>query len=264
MTVPSSPTVSACGAALICFSLPISAGCAPAPSGSGSAGSRPVELAQAAPKPERPGAGAPERYWVYIGTYTAPGKSRGIYRSELDLATGKLSEPVLAAETENPSFLAIHPTHRFLYAVNEVANVQGSDGGVSAFSIDPKTGKLTFLNQQRSHGGGPCYITLDSTGRTALVANYGGGSIASLPIGPDGRLREAVSAIQHKGSSAHPSRQKEPHAHSINLDPANRLAFAADLGLDKILIYRFNPETGALSETPTGAGTVEPGSGLNR
>src|SRR5262249_38812893 len=164
------------------------------------------------------GQAKPDKLWVYIGTYTQKG-SKGIYRCELDPATGKLSAPVVAGQTANPSFLAIHPNHRFLYAVGEISDFGGKKtGAVSAFAIDPKTGELTLLNQQSSGGAGPCHVTVDREGKNVLAANYGGGSACVLPIGADGKLREATAVAQHKGSSVNPKRQEGPHAHSINLD----------------------------------------------
>ena len=198
---------------------------------------------------------------VYVGTYTG-GKSKGIYVVELDPATGALSAPVLAAQTANPSFLAIHPSHRFLYAVGELDNFKGKKGGaVTAFAIDPKTGKLTQLNQQSSRGNGPCHLVVDAKGKNVLVANYGGGSVAALPIDADGKLREASSFIQHKGSSVDRGRQEGPHAHSINLDAANHFAVAADLGLDKVLVYKFDADKGTLTPNAPPSASVPPGSG---
>lgn len=198
---------------------------------------------------------------VFFGTYTG-GKSKGIYHSTMDLDTGKLTKPTLVATTDSPSFLAIHPNGKYLYAVNEIGKFKGEkSGAVSAFSLDPKTGKLTYLNQQSSKGAAPCHLVVDKAGQNVLVANYTGGSVAVLPIEEGGKLKEACCAIQHEGSSVDPRRQKEPHAHSINLDAANRFAFAADLGLDKILVYRFDPRTGKLTpndppsvSTPKGGG----------
>jgi 6-phosphogluconolactonase len=173
---------------------------------------------------------------VYIGTYTH-GKSEGIYVYRMEKSSGTLSFVSKATGVNNPSFLAIHPQQNYLYAVNEVGEFAGKPGGaVSAFSIDPKTGELTYLNQQPSHGTGPCHLSVDKTGRFVLVANYGGGSVCVLPILDNGQLREATDFIQHEGSSVNPQRQKGPHAHSIILSPDNRYAFAADLGLDKIMI----------------------------
>lgn len=199
--------------------------------------------------------------FVYIGTYTGE-KSQGVYMSRLNLASGTLTQPELAAELQNPSFLAVHPKRTFLYATNEVRTFQDQPGGaVSGFAIDRKTGKLTPLNQQSSRGGGPVHLVVDKTGRNVLVANYGGGSVAALPIGPDGMLKPASAFVQHEGSSVHPRRQARPHAHSINIDPGNRFAYAADLGLDKVLIYRFDPEAGSLTAADPPFAAVKPGSG---
>lgn len=199
----------------------------------------------AAAWPNRP-ADSAEPVGVYIGTYTR-GPSKGIYLCHLDLATGKLGPAELAAETVNPSFVAVHPSRPVLYSIGEIGSFEGKPAGaVSAFRIE-KTGKLTLLNQQVSGGKGPCHVTLDRTGRWALVANYGGGTIACLPIGPDGRLGEATSVVEHHGSSANPKRQEGPHAHSIYADAANRFVLAADLGLDKIMVYRLDAAQGKLS-----------------
>lgn len=203
---------------------------------------------------------ATDDHLVYFGCYTS-GKSKGIYVSRFDSATGKLAAPELAAATTNPSFLAIHPNHRFLYAVGEMSGAGKKAGAVSAFALDATTGKLTLLNQQGSGGSGPCYVGLDSAGQTALVANYGSGSVASLPIKADGTLCPAVSEMQHVGSSVNPSRQKGPHAHSIFLDAANRFAFAPDLGLDKVMIYRFDAAKGTLTPNEPAFASVVPGSG---
>jgi 6-phosphogluconolactonase len=198
---------------------------------------------------------------VYFGTYTGE-KSKGVYVSRLDPASGALSRPELAGETASPSFLAVHPSQNFLYAINEIGNFQGKESGsVSAFTIDRNTGRLTALNQQPSVGRGPAHLVVDKAGRNVLVANYGGGSVAVVPIGTDGALKPPSAFIQHTGSSVDPERQKGPHAHSINLDPANRFAYAADLGLDKVLVYRFDAEKGSLvandppfSQVAAGAG----------
>jgi 6-phosphogluconolactonase len=203
----------------------------------------------------------PDKLWVYIGTYTGK-NSKGIYRAELDLATGKLSAPVLAGEATNPSFLAIHPNQRFLYAVGEVDKVGDKKGGaVNAFAIDPKTGSLTLLNQESSGGGGPCHIVVDKAGKNVLSANYGGGSVCVHPIGADGKLGAATAFIQHKGSSVDKSRQENPHAHSINVDAANRFAFAADLGLDKVLIYKLDAAKGTLTPNEPPSVSVAGGAG---
>jgi 6-phosphogluconolactonase len=203
----------------------------------------------------------PNKFWVFIGTYT-DGKSKGIYRSELNLVTGKLSAPVLAAELRSPSFLAIHPNRQFLYAVNEAGDASGKPSGVvSALALDPKTGELKFLNQEPSGGAGPCHIVVDAQGKNALVANYNGGSAAVLPIGGDGKLGKLTALVQHKGSSVNKGRQEAAHAHSINLDRANRFAFVADLGLDKVLIYGFDPDKGTLEPNDPSDVALKPGAG---
>jgi 6-phosphogluconolactonase len=196
---------------------------------------------------------------VYVGTYTDSG-SKGIYRLKLDLASGTLAPDGDPASSDNPSFLALHPSGRFLYAVNEVDEFGGKKtGAVSAFAVDA-TGGLKLLNQQPSEGTGPCHISLDKDGRHALVANYGGGSVAVLPIDKDGRLGPASSSVQHKGSSVS-QHQEGPHAHSIDLDAANRFAFVADLGLDKVLVYRFDAAKGTLAPNEPPAAGLKPGAG---
>ena len=165
----------------------------------------------------------------------------------MEESSGTLEFASVAKGVDNPSFLAIDPQERYLYAVNEVGGGANKPGGaVSAFSIDPKTGKLTYLNQQSSHGTGPCHLSVDQTGQFVLVANYGSGSVSVLPIRSDGKLGEATDVVQHEGSSVDPRRQGGPHAHSIILDKANRCAFAPDLGLDKIMIYQLDLTQGKL------------------
>jgi 6-phosphogluconolactonase len=200
---------------------------------------------------------------VYFGTYTS-GKytSKGVYVSRLNTTTGTLTAPQLAAETSSPSFLAVHPTGNFLYSVNEVNTFDGkTSGAVSAFAVDRATGLLKALNQQPSVGAGPAHLIVDKEGRNVLVANYGGGSVAVLPIEKNGKLKSPTAFVQHTGSSVNPQRQKEPHAHSINVDPTNRFAFVADLGLDKILIYKFDPGKGLLTLNDPPSASVKPGSG---
>lgn len=198
---------------------------------------------------------------VYFGTYT--GKvSKGIYRSELDLSTGKLSPPVLAGEATSPSFLAIAPNEKFLYSVGEISDFGGKPAGaVNAFAIDAATGNLKLLNQQSSVGAGPCHVVVDREGKNVLVANYGGGSAAVLPIQADGKIGEASSFVQHKGTSVDKGRQEAPHAHSINVDAKNRFAFVADLGLDTVQVYRFDAAKGTITPNDPAAAKVAPGSG---
>jgi len=190
---------------------------------------------------------------VYVGTYTSGG-SKGIYPLRLDLASGTLTAAGAPVESVNPSFLALHPGGRFLYAVNETGDSRKDEGGVSAFAVDPATGGLTFLNRQPSGGGAPCHLTLDAKGRHLLVANYSGGSVSVLSVGADGRLGPATSFVQHEGQGRDPKRQAGPHAHSVDLDTANRFALVADLGLDELFVYRFDPGKGTLAPNdPAGA-----------
>ena len=204
---------------------------------------------------------------VYVGTYTG-NESKGIYLYKLKTEVADSSQTVtlvplgLAAETTSPSFLAIEPKRRLLFAVGEIDKFDGRrTGAVSAFSIDPATGKLAMLNQQASMGSGPCHLILDRDGRNVLVANYGSGSVAVLPVGPDGRLGEASDVEQHAGHSVHPDRQTGPHAHCVTLDPANRFAFVCDLGLDKVLIYRYDAEQGKLMPNEPAFASLKPGAG---
>jgi 6-phosphogluconolactonase len=195
----------------------------------------------------------------YVGTYTR-GTSQGIYRLTFDPATGELGPAVLAAETKNPSFLALHPNGRWLYAVSEVPDFKdASTGAVSAFAIDAKTGDLALLNQQPSEGADPCHLVVDRTGRNLLVANYTGGTVAVLPIDADGRLKPASSVRKHEGSGPDRERQEGAHAHGIYLDAAERFALSPDLGADRVFVYRFDAAKGTLE--PHGAATVAPGSG---
>ena len=198
---------------------------------------------------------------VYIGTYTGP-KSQGIYRTRLDPRTGGLTAPELVATTANPSFLAVHPNCQFLYAVNEMWNPAGSPSpSVTAFGIAADTGLLTYLNAQPTGGAGPCHLVVDPTGKNVLVANYGGGSLAVLPIDAAGRLGAATAFIQHFGASVNPKRQSAPHAHGLALDPANHFVFCTDLGLDKVLSYRFDATHGTLTPNDPPGVAVEPGAG---
>ena len=202
-----------------------------------------IPLLLARPSLAEEGAGSMD---VYFGTYTQR-DSQGIYKSTFDSESGAISTPELVAETVDPSFLALHPTRSLLYAVNETSDYQGqASGAVTAFKINEENGNLTELNQQASHGGAPCHIIVDHAGKNVLVANYVGGNLAVLPIHEDGTLAEASCIVQHEGTSVNESRQEAPHAHSINLDSTGDYAFAADLGLDKILVYRFDAESGTL------------------
>jgi 6-phosphogluconolactonase len=198
---------------------------------------------------------------VYFGTYTGE-KSKGIYVSRLDVVTGALTPPALAAETPNPSFLAVHPSGSFLYAANEVRTFNDVPGGaVSGFAIDRKTGGLTALNQQSSRGGGAVHLVVDKAGRHVLVANYGGGSVAVLPVNADGTLKPASAFVQHVAPDPAAVPPIMPRAHSINLDPANRFAYVPDLGLDQVRAYRFGSDAGSLEAADPPFAALAPGSG---
>jgi 6-phosphogluconolactonase len=202
-----------------------------------------------------------DSYLIYIGTYTER-SSEGIYAYRFNADTGQATSLGLAAKTTNPSFLVIDPKKKFLYAVNEISNYEGQkSGGVSAFAIDPGTAKLAFLHEVSSEGPGPCHISFDRTGQYVLVANYDGGSLAAYPVLDDGRLGKPSATVQHSGHGADPERQAKPHAHWIGLSPDNRFALAVDLGLDKVLVYRFDQEKGALTPNDPAFATVDPGAG---
>jgi 6-phosphogluconolactonase len=191
-----------------------------------------------------------KKYLLFIGTYTGK-ESKGIYSYRFDAGTSELTPLGVAAETTNPSFLTIDRSGRFLYAVNETHEFEGGkSGGVSAFSINRQTGKLTLLNTVSSRGADPCYIALDQTGKYLLVANYTGGNLAAFPIAADGRLGEASSVVADQGTlGPNKERQDAPHSHWIEASADNRFAYVADLGLDRVLIYRFDAAKGALTKT---------------
>jgi 6-phosphogluconolactonase len=198
---------------------------------------------------------------VYVGTYT-DGGSRGIYRFALDPVSGVPTAPVLVAESENPSFLALSPDGRYLYAVNETDHFDAKgSGAVSSFAVDSRTGALRFLSQQSSQGADPCHLTVDGEGRHVLVANYTGGNVVVLPVGKDGQLEPASCVRPHYGHGPRLDRQKEPHAHAIVFDPTGHLVLSTDLGADRVFVYRFDPARGVLEANDPPFAAVEPGSG---
>ena len=199
---------------------------------------------------------AEKPYFVYFGTYTK-GMSKGVEVARFDASTGKLSKPETAGETSNPSFVAIHPNHRYLYAVGE----EGKGGTVSAFKIDPASGKLTLLNSAPSRGSSACHVNVDRSGKFLLLANYGTGSAAVYALKDDGSIGEPTGFQQHNGSGADRRRQSGPHAHSINLSADNRFAIVADLGLDKVFVYRFDAAKGTILPNEPPAASVTPGGG---
>jgi 6-phosphogluconolactonase len=209
----------------------------------------------------------PNPTFVYVGTYTGP-KAKGIYLFRLQTDNLEVSQNItlvplgLAAETPSPSFFDIDLTHRRLYAVNELSQFEGKPGGsVSAFAIDSATGMLKLLNQRPSMGSGPCHIMSDKARRHVFVANYGSGSVAVLPINADGTLGAASDVVQHSGRSVNRERQNSPHAHCVTLDPANRFLFVCDLGLDKVMTYRFDAAQGKLTPHSPPFTAIKPGSG---
>ena len=201
---------------------------------------------------ERP----PDSDLLYVGTYTESTRSEGIYLIRMDRRSGQLRRIGAVAAGPNPSFLAIHPNRRVLYAVNELEK-----GAVSAFAIARDTGALTRLNQQPSEGGAPCYVSLDRSGRVALVANYAGGSVALLAIQPDGALAPAAQVVQHAGTGPNAERQAAPHAHCILADPSNRFVLAADLGADHVFVYRLDLDGTSLRHVEGGDAVMRPGAG---
>ena len=202
-----------------------------------------------------------QNWFVYVGTYTAGRESKGIYGYRFDAATGSLEAMGEPAEIDSPSFLAFDPDFRCLYAIGEVSEYEGVPGGaVYAYSVDRESGALTFLNHQSSVGRGPCHLVVEATGKYVLVANYGGGSVAMLPLEAGGALGPASDFVQHEGSSVDASRQQEPHAHSIFSDPGNRHAYAPDLGIDRVVIYDLDLAAGRLVPNDH-HGAVAPGAG---
>ena len=200
--------------------------------------------------------------FVFIGTYTEKegSQSKGVYVYRMDSSSGELTFASEAKGIINPSYLALHPHQKFLYAVNEVQSFDGQEtGGVTALSVDPVSGELKLLNSYSSQGKDPCYISIEQTGRFALVANYSGGNAAMLPLQADGQLGPATDVVQHSGSSVHPERQTAPFMHSIVPDPTNQFAVAADLGTDRLVLYAMDLENGKLKKHTEVS--VKPGSG---
>jgi len=217
-------------------------------------------LFSAAQTPEKPA--AKNQFFAYVGTYTSKTSSKGIYVYKFDAEKGQLTSIGIAAESVDPSFLAVHPNGKFLYAVNEVNNFNGgSNGALSAFAIDAKTGQLKLLNQVSTRGAGPCHVSLDKTGAFVLVANYDGGSIASFPVHEDGSLGTASGFVQHSGSGPDKERQEGPHAHWIGTSPDNRFVLAVDLGLDQVIVYGFDTYKGVFTPLLSGFAKVKPGAG---
>lgn len=193
---------------------------------------------------------------VYVGTYTRR-ESVGVYVYTLDQRSGKLEYHSKLGDTEQPSFLGLSPDQRHLYAINELV----PNGQITACAIDASSGKLERLNVQSTGGSSPCYVVIHPNGRFALVSNYLSGTLAVLPIEPDGSLGPLTDEAQHEGSSVDPERQTEPHAHAAVLDPAGNFAFGPDLGIDRVMIYKFDAESGKLTPCEQPWVEAEPGVG---
>lgn len=197
-------------------------------------------------------------FFAFAGTYTAKTQSKGIYAFRYDASTGKMTALGVVGETPDPSFIAIHPSGKFLYAVNE----SGKTSFVTSFALDAKSGKLTQLNHVPSLGEDPCYIALDRTGKYLLVANYTSGTLAVFPISPDGKIGEKTALNQDSGTlGPKKDRQDGPHAHWIETSADNRYALAADLGLDQILIFQFDAAKGAFEPHMPPSASLQAGSG---
>ncbi|MFI5341160.1 MAG: lactonase family protein [Candidatus Methylomirabilales bacterium] len=210
--------------------------------------------------------------FVYVGTYTEPirfgtgrilqGKGEGIYVYRMDQSSGAMEFVGTATGIANPSYLAIDSRRCFLYAVNELKTYEDQPSGtISALAVDPKTGRLEFLNKRLTHGTDPCHVVVDTNGKCVCVANFMSGSVCVLPVLEDGSLGEASDFIQHQGSSVDPVRQRGPHAHSVTLDEANRFAFVPDLGLDRLMVYKFDPKRGTLEANEVPWIKMKPGAG---
>jgi 6-phosphogluconolactonase len=200
-----------------------------------------LALAGAAGRPA-----ASHSFLALVGTYTSKTDSKGIYAYDFDAETGKLTAKGLAAETPDPSFVAVHPNGKFLYSVNE----SGKQSAVSAFALDAQSGKLTLLNQLPALGEDPCYITFDKTGKYVLIANYTSGNVVVFPILADGKLGEHTALLTDAGAvGPNQKRQEGPHAHWVGLSARNRFAYVADLGLDRVFIYNFDVTKGTLARS---------------
>jgi 6-phosphogluconolactonase len=221
-----------------------------------------VALARGPDTPARREQSQRDEQLLYVGTYTEDGRTDGIHLVRMDTRSGKLRLVSSVNAGVNPSFLTLHPNGRVLYAVNEVDKYNGkASGAVSAFAIASDTGALTRRNEQPSEGGGPCFVSVDRSGRVVLVANYDGGSVALLPIEADGSVAPASQVVKHTGKGPNADRQEAAHAHCIVADPSNRFAFSADLGADRVFVYRLDVEGKSLRHVEGGDGVMRPGAG---
>lgn len=209
---------------------------------------------------------------VFVGTYTDPilfgtgkileGQGEGIYVYKMNTDSGAIELINKKTDVTNPSYLAFDPARRWLYAVNELKLFEGDPTGtISAFAVDTKTGGLKFLNKKPTRGTDPCHLTVDKTGRFVLLSNFMSGSVSVMPIRDDGGLGDASDFIQHHGSSVDPNRQQGPHAHAVTLDESNRYAFIPDLGIDRVMVYKFDAARGKLGPNAIFQVPVKPGAG---
>ena len=200
--------------------------------------------------------GFSQHYYLFVGTYTS-GKSEGIYVYDFNAANGS-AKKISVAKSSNPSYLAIAAGGKYLYAVNE----GGEQGHVSSFSFNKKSGRLTFINEEESGGADPCFIAVNNTRKWAVVANYSGGSLAALPIKNDGAIEHTAQIIQHVGKGTDTVRQEKAHVHSTFFSPDEKYIFSADLGMDHLMIYRFNKNaTQPLTDAKDSVIEIAPGSG---
>lgn len=200
-----------------------------------------------------------DEQYLIVGTYTRPNTknpSEGIYVYKFNTNTGEFSAVSKATGIKNPSFLTVSPDQKFVYAVTET-----SDGSITAYSFDKKSGNLTKLNTQSSGGADPCHISIDKTGKWVLVGNYSGGNLSILPVEADGSLGKATQTINHEGKGPNTDRQEKPHVHSVNIAPNNRDIFVPDLGIDKIMTYSLDAKNGKLLEGKPAFTKVADGSG---
>ena len=208
-------------------------------------------------------------HFVWFGTYTGkPPRGNGIYVSRYDEITGEISRPKLATKIKNPSFLVVHPTLSIVYAVSEIADLNGKPtGGIISFVVDMRSGQLTQQSVQPSQGKGPCHLSLDATGKSLLAANYGSGSVICLGINDDGSLLPPVATtqdkpggfIQHAGTGPNKSRQQGPHGHSMNATLTGKFAISCDLGADKVFVHKLDVPTAVI--TPHNSTPTQPGGG---
>ena len=200
-----------------------------------------------------------QEHYMIVGTYNSP-KSEGVYVYKFNSKDGSAKE-ISHVKTSNPSFVAISPDGKFVYAVHETAPQDGKGGDIAAFAFNKENGTLTFINKQLSGGDHPCHVETDKTGKWVFVSNYSNGTLSVLPVNADGGLGKATTIIQHTGSGKHPQRQKGPHTHGAIISDDNRQLFVTDLGIDKLMIYSFDASTGKLTPGEQPFVQSEPGSG---